>query len=262
MERRFKCTSCGKCCHGNIPLTLNDALRHAGRFPLALVWTPVPQGTKAFPLATRLGITLRLQKRLQLAVIIGPAAYMPKSLPCPELTKEGLCGIHSIKPSRCRTMPFYPYLEESEQRDLLVPRKGWECDTSAAAPTVYREGKIVDSGDFSRERKELLDQVPVMREYGDFMLKHSPWILENLKAVAGRTDGHIATSLSSFLTAIKHLDAANLAAQQLPVLNTFAELTANMPEAATYNRNYVGWAREMWHMLKLSGTQCEPGSVQ
>lgn len=222
----------------------------------------MPQGAKAFPLATRLGITLKLQKRLQMAVIIGPAAYMPKSLPCPELSKEGLCGIHSIKPNRCRTMPFYPYLEESEQGALLVPRKGWECDTSAAAPTVYREGKIVDAGDFIRERKELLDHAPLMRKYGDYMLQHSPWILDNLKAVAGRPDGQIVTSLSSFLTAIKHLDATNIAAQQLPVLNTFAELTATMPEVAAYNRNYAGWAREMWYLLKLSGAQCEPGSAQ
>jgi len=250
MELRFNCTSCGKCCHGNLPLTLSDALLHAARFPLALVWTPVPQGAKSFPLAARLGITIKLKKRPQMAAVIAPTAYIPPSLPCPELTSQGLCGIHAEKPTRCRTMPFYPYLEEADQGRLLIPRKGWECDFSAAAPIVYRKGKMVDADDFDRERKELLDQVPIMRAYGDFMLKYSPWILDHLQAVAGRPDGQIVTSLSSFLTAIKHLDAAKIAAQQLPLLRTFAEATAMMPEAVAYNRNYVGWATEMEYLRK------------
>jgi hypothetical protein len=77
-----------------LPLTLSDALTHADRFPLALVWTPVPQGTRSFPLATRLGITLALRKRTRIAALIVPTAYIPPSLPCPALTGEGLCGIH------------------------------------------------------------------------------------------------------------------------------------------------------------------------
>ena len=262
MEIRFNCTSCGKCCYGNVPLTLSDALAHAGRFPLALVWTPVPQGAKAYSLATRLGLTLNLGKRTRMAVIIGPSAYIPVSLPCPELTKDGLCGIHANKPLRCRTMPFYPYLEESDQGTLWVRREGWECDTSAAAPLIYRGKKITDSADFDQERKALLEQVVVMREYGDFMLKYSPWILDHLKAVVGRPDGQVVTSLSSFLTAIKRIDAAPLATQQLPVLEAIADTTATMPEAAAYHRNYIGWAKEMKYLVSRYGTGSAPLPAQ
>ena len=155
-------------------------------------------------------------------------------------------------------MPFYPYLEESYQGTLWVRREGWECDTSAAAPLIYRRGKITDTADFDQERKALLEQVAIMREYGDFMLKYSPWILDQLKAVVGRPDGQIVTSLSSFLTAIKCIDAAKLASQQLPVLDAFADTTATMPEAAAHNRNYVGWAKEMKYFVKRYGTGSTP----
>lgn len=55
------------------------------------------------------------------------------------LTPDDLCGIHAGKPSRCRTMPFFPYTDENDQAANLIPRPGWACDTSNAAPVVYRD---------------------------------------------------------------------------------------------------------------------------
>ena len=64
---------------------------------------------------------------------------------CPALTEDNKCAIHDRKPSRCRTMPFSPYRDEAHQDDLLVPRDDWECDISADAPLVYRDGESADS---------------------------------------------------------------------------------------------------------------------
>lgn len=250
MDRRFNCTACGKCCFGWLPLTLNDALSHATRFPLALVWTPVPHGTRAFALTERLGTTIRLRNRKQIAVLIAPTAYIPPSFPCPELTVEGLCGIHANKPLRCRTMPFYPYREEQDQVDLLVPRKGWACDTSVTAPVVYHNKAIVERADFDHERRELLEYAPTMRAYADYILKYMPWIIDSLGAVAQNPGGNMITSLSSFLTAIRQIDAAGLAAHQLPVLKEYAAKTSGTPELVEYQRNYTGWAKEMEYLAK------------
>jgi Fe-S-cluster containining protein len=235
-----------------LPLTLSDALAHAGRFPLALVWTAVPQGTKAYALASRIGISLKY-KRTKMAALIVPTAYLPPSFSCPELTNEGLCGIHGSKPLRCRTMPFYPYREESEQADLLLPQQGWACDTSQAAAAVYRNKLIVDRADFNLERNELLQQAPIMQKYAEYMLKYSPWIVENLAALLTKPGGNVITSLSSFMTAIKHLDAANLAAQQVPLLKRYAEMTAEIPALAEYHRNYAGWTIEMEYLASVVG---------
>lgn len=245
MERHFGCTACGKCCYGWLPLTLGDALVHAGRFPLALVWSVVPQGTRTYPLAARMGVTLKAGKRTHIAALIVPTAYIPPSLPCPELGADGRCGIHDTKPQRCRTMPFYPYREEADQADMLVPREGWECDISITAPLVYRDKALVERADFDCERKKLLEQAPVMQRYAEYMLKYSPWIADNLAALATRPGGNVVTSLSSFFTATRQPNAAQLAAQQLPVLRVFAEKTAAVAELADYHRNYVGWAKEM-----------------
>lgn len=124
MERRFRCTACGKCCYGWIPLTLGDAVRHAGRFPLAMVWSAVPQTARSFALTSSLGMALKLPKGPRIGVLISATAYIPPGYPCPELAADGRCAIHEDKPLRCRTMPFYPYKDEQDQADALVPRKG------------------------------------------------------------------------------------------------------------------------------------------
>lgn len=250
---RFRCTACGKCCYGALPLTLDDALAHAGRFPLALVWTAVPQGVKSFPLTAKLGITLKPKKRPQIAVLIALTAYIPEVLPCPALSESGLCDIQEMKPLRCRTMPFYPYREEADQADLLKPRQGWLCDTSASAPLVYENKRIVERADFELERAALLTQAQVMQQYADYMLKYSPWIADHLVAQIIKPGGHVITSLSSFLTATKKLDSTDIAGRQLPALLSFAERTAALPELADYHRNYLGWGKEMSY---LAGRAC------
>lgn len=246
MEPRFSCTACGKCCHGWLPLTLTDAVVHAGRFPLAMVWTPVRSNARSYALATKLGATVPLPKRKTVAVLIVPTAYLPTSYPCPELRDDGLCGIHDEKPSRCRTMPFYPYREEKDQADLLIPRKGWQCDTSAAAPVVYSNHTIVDPADFNRERDDLLEQVPVIQRYADYMLKYMPWIVDEVAKLAAKpTGGNLVTSLSSFLIATRRPDAAEIAAAQAPLLQALAERTKDDPALRDYHRNYGGWVKEM-----------------
>lgn len=241
----FRCTACGKCCFGTLPLTLSDALENAIRFPLALLWIPVAQGAAAFRLGSQLGTAIQVGKRRRLALVITPVAYLPPAFPCPELGADNLCGIHANKPSRCRTMPFYPFRQEQDQADLLLPRPGWACDTSPSAPVVYRNQAIVERSDFDLERRELLNQAPTMRAYADYMLKYTPGIAQRLDAASMEPEGKLITSLSSFLTAIKSIDATGVARQQLPIFEKYAASTATTAELLDYHRNYAAWAREM-----------------
>lgn len=259
MEQRFSCTACGKCCYGWLPLTLKDAVANAGRFPLAMVWTPVRPTAKSFDLASRLGTTLRLRNRKTVAVLIVPTGYLPPTYPCPALQADNLCGIHADKPSRCRTMPFYPYREEKDQADLLIPRKGWLCEVSAAAPAVYRDHAIVERADFDRERADLIEQAPVMRTYADYVFKYMPWIADNLATLVTKPNaGNLVTSLSSFLTATRRPDAAALAAAQAPLLHALAERTRDDPALTDYHRNYSGWAKEMDSLAKRGAAEARP----
>jgi Fe-S-cluster containining protein len=263
MEHRFLCTACGKCCYGLLPLTWTDAVAHAERFPLCLLWTPVPQGNKDFAMVAKLGATLTLPNRKNLAVQIIPTAYLPASFPCPALGADNLCTIHAQKPLRCRTMPFYPYRDERFQAELLTPRPGWTCDISAEAPVVYRDQQIVDRADFDLERQELLDQVPLVRRYAEYMMKYSPALLGSLvQAAAKPRAGHVVTSLSSFLTATRAPNARELARLQAPLLLEYAERTSVGPAGATrtmgsadpslaeFHRNYRNWAQEMSYLAQ------------
>ncbi len=251
MERRFRCTECGKCCFGLLPLTLDDALAHAGRFPLVVMWTPVRQGTKPFNHAQRLGTTVSLGKRKQLAVRIAPTAYIPPPLPCPALTLEGLCSIHAEKPSRCRTMPFFPYREESDQDQMLIPRSGWECDTSAAAPVVYRDKGIVHREDFDYEHGALLRQATILGPYADWLMESVPTLRDELvRASKKPTGGHVVVNFSTLLPRLPEVDVGDFARHQFPVMTEFAAKTAGVPGLAEYHRRYRECADELGHLVE------------
>ena len=246
MTHRFLCTACGKCCYGQIPLTVQDAWVHAKRFPLAMVWSPVREGSKDFKSVARFGTVVSMPKAKNLAVLIVPTAYLPPTFACPELTAENLCAIQLQKPARCRTMPFYPYREEQFQAELLAPRPGWLCDISAAAPIVFADKQIVERDDFEFELQALQEQHAIILRYAEYMFKYTPQLRESLAKVAAKPKaGQVVTSLSSFLTAIRHPDTKSIAAQQLPLLQNYADQTAGQSDLHDFHRNYLQWVKEM-----------------
>jgi len=249
--RHFHCTACGKCCHGQLPLTCKDAFANAARFPLCFVWTPLRQGSKDYLQVANLGATIKLPGGKKLAVLIVPTVYLPSSFPCPALGSDNLCTIHHNKPSRCQTMPFYPYREERFQAELLIPRPGWDCDTSTAAPIVFQDNKVVCREYFDLERRDLLEQVPVLRGYADYMLKYSPALVSSLLTAASKARaGHVITSLSSFLTATKNSEATHLAQLQLPILNEYLAKTSGYPQLNDFHKNYLNWSKEMAYLAQ------------
>lgn len=247
--RHFQCTACGQCCYGSLPLTCKDALAQVSRFPLGFVWTAVRPGSKDYAMVATLGTTIKLAHRQELAALIVPTAYLPKLFPCPALRDDHLCGIHLDKPSRCKTMPFYPYRDERYQAELLTPRPGWACDTSTAAPVVFKDRQVVLRDDFDQERRDLLEQVPVLRRYADYMLKYSPALAGALlNASSTAKAGQMVTSLSSFLTATRNPEAKRIAQQQLPMLNDYAARTAGDARLAEFHKNYRNWSQEMAYL--------------
>lgn len=249
MERHFSCTSCGKCCYGLLPLTIDDALTHADKFPLVVVWTPVRQGGRSFGVTADLGITIQLKKRKQAAVQIAPMAYIPPSFSCPELTNEGLCGIHTEKPKRCRTMPLSAYRDEVDQDDLLVPRSGWLCDTSKEAPVVYRDKSIIDRGDFAAERKQLVREAAILKPYAKWMLDSVPSLrMELHKAAMKPHGGKVIVAFSTLIPRLPKVDIYTFAEKQLLVMNTFAERTTGDPALLDFHKRYADDAAE-WEMV-------------
>lgn len=247
----FACTACGKCCYGQLPLTVNDAFAHAGLFPLALLWTPLRKGSKDFPLVSRLGVTVPLPKHPGLAALIVPTSYIPPAMPCPALDADNLCSIHASKPTRCRTMPFYPYREEQFQHELLQPQKGWECDTSTAAPVVFSNGKVLQRYDFDRERNELEKQVPLIRQFASYQFKYNPMLPAALALEAAKSrPGQIVTSLSSFLIATRNPDSRAIAQLQQPVLAAYLEMTAGASELKDFHDQYGAWLEEMSYLAR------------
>lgn len=245
-ERHFACTACGKCCHGLLPLTLADAAVHASRFPLGMMWTPVRQNQRSFELTARIGIKLRLRDKRMVAVRITAVAYVPPALPCPALAGDGRCSIHETKPVRCRTMPFFPYLEEAEQAAQLVPRKGWDCDVSQTAPIVFRDRNVIDRTDFDVERNQLLTQAPILRAYAEAQLAGVPGLLDKLSMVASRPlGGDVLLGMATLLPHWPEVDATAFAQRQQAVLDDFAALTEADSALSDFSHRYRQWGREM-----------------
>lgn len=245
-EQHFACTACGKCCTGWLPLTLDEARTHAGRFPLAMVWTLVPSTNRAFDLTAQLGTTVQLAKRKQIAVLVAPTLYLPPTFPCPALSPDKLCAIQADKPLRCRSMPFYPYRLETDQADALVPRKGWACDTSDRAPLVYRNREILDRADFDAERAALLAQAPILRVYAETVLKQYAPVMNQLREVARHPlGGNFVIGFLSFLRHQRAYDPVGFAREQHPVLIDFEARTAGVPALKPYRNYYRESAAEL-----------------
>ena len=244
MERRFACTACGKCCHGVLPLTVEEALAQAGRFPLGVAWQPMRKGHKAFDIGARLGTVIRLRDKREVALRVLPVAHLPPATACPALAEDGLCTIHEAKPLRCRAMPFFAARDEADQAELLIPRAGWACDTSETAPVVYRDKAILDRADFDAERRALLAQAPVIKAYADKLLATSPALAEGLgKAVS--KGGEVVVGFASLLRALPDVDMGAIARAQVPVLADFAERSAG-----EHRQRYQDWLREMERLAR------------
>jgi Fe-S-cluster containining protein len=254
MERRFSCTACGKCCHGVVPLTIDDALAHADKFPLVVIWTPVRQAARSFRVTAAQGITIQLRKRRLAAVRISPTAYIPPTLPCPELTEEGLCGIHAAKPQRCRTMPFSAYRDEKDQDDLMIPRSGWVCDISDQAPLVYRDKTIIDRDDFEVEREQLVGDAAILKPYAEWLLDSAPSLRMELHKVAMKpAGGQVLVAFSTLIPRLPKVDIYAFAEKQFPVMKAFAETTAGDPGLAEFHQRYVDGAAE-WEKITRGRT--------
>ena len=217
-----------------------------------MVWTPVKPTSRAFEITKKLGLVLAVTSRQKVAVLLSPMAYMPPATACPALAADGSCSIHDTKPQRCRTMPFAANRDESDQSDLLVPRKGWECDVSPAASLVYQNKKIVDRTSFDVERAALLADAPALRDYAQSKLEQPGPQRQNLaRAAQNPVAGRYIENFSAFLRFDRRMTLPAFAKQQLPVLRAFAEHTESMPEAADYHRYYTQAAEELdWFAKK------------
>jgi len=251
MDRHFQCTACGKCCNGWLPLSLDDALAHAGRFPLAMVLTTVRQGSRSFDLTAALGTTMPFGKRKRVAVLVSPMSYLPPALACPSLGSDGQCNIHADKPSRCKTMPFSPVRDEQDQVSLLMPKPGWECDTSTEAPLVYQGKELVDRRDFDNERRQLEDQAATLRAYADNLISGAPNVTAGLESAAKKSrGGTVVVNFTTLLPQLPKIDSADFARRQLPVLVAFAKRTQGNPEWSGYHQFYLENINGMERFLK------------
>jgi Fe-S-cluster containining protein len=253
VERRFACTACGKCCYGQLPLTIDDALTHADKFPLVVAWTPVRQGARSFRATADMGVVIQLKKRKQVAVRIAPTAYIPPRFPCPELTEAGLCGVHDAKPQRCRTMPFSAYRDEADQDDLLLPRLGWACDISEAAPVVYRDKKVVTREEFDAERDWVMRDAVVLKPYVQWLLDSMPSLDMELRKIAQKPrGGRVLVTFSTLIPKLPKVDIYAFAAKQFAVMQDFADRTADDPALVEFHQRYVDGAKEWKQVVSVA----------
>jgi Fe-S-cluster containining protein len=91
---RFKCHQCGNCCTGGpgyVWLTVNDMIKIAGHLKLT-----VDQFTRAY--VKRIGNRYSLMEHINYDCV-----FLRRD---PETKKAG-CSIYSVRPTQCRTWPFW-----------------------------------------------------------------------------------------------------------------------------------------------------------
>jgi Fe-S-cluster containining protein len=238
-QQSFACTACGRCCSGSLPINVAESLKRADMFPLAMSLMPIQPSIRGHSIIKTIGATVVLSKRQTVSLIVTPTSFIPNTLPCPQLTDNGLCMIHDDKPLRCRTMPFYPYKDEDSQADMLVPRAGWLCETGEMAPTVYRDRQIVDRTDFDSEQKVLVDQAPALQRFVDLLLQHNPPLRAQIaQASQARIPRRVVVGFLSYVRYDRRLDLIDYARRQYPVLEIWVGKTRGDPKFREFHAFY------------------------
>lgn len=86
---------------------------------------------------------------------------------------DNKCGVHDRRPLSCRSVPFhYSRTEASGAADLtaFVATKGYECDTSDAAPIVWDSGRVIDA-DIAAARSQALAVAQQDRRWSDAIVR-------------------------------------------------------------------------------------------
>ncbi|HEX8240364.1 MAG TPA: YkgJ family cysteine cluster protein [Allosphingosinicella sp.] len=205
-ESRFACTGCGACCDRSPEVQLSEAAALADVFVFRLMfrlyelprtlsghWACGMEGSAgAFHESKRLTAAFaarrQVTKRRQGSKAVEYTRYLVISALTVDTGAGGCtalagrrCGIYERRPLACRTVPFhYSRPEASARRELeaFVATPGYRCDTTARAPVVLEEGRIVHPEALGTRRAAL-----ELRE------RDGPWqeaIMRRLKGDSGR----------------------------------------------------------------------------
>ncbi len=118
---RFECTGCGKCCTGaSGTIFVND--REAGEIAAKLGLTK-EQFLHDYAYPFEGGHSIRERKN-------GDCVFL----------QGKLCGIYEVRPTQCRTFPFWPEVLRSEKNWIAT---GKECE-GIGQGRLYRKEEIME----------------------------------------------------------------------------------------------------------------------
>lgn len=198
-ERRFACTQCGACCDRSPEVALSEAGALADVFVFRLMFRlyELPRnfaGTletrstagsaERFYESKRLLSAFAARKSPSKRYVGTKAVEYVRYLTISALTldggtgacsalSKGRCGIYERRPLACRTLPFhYSRAEAGIEQDLdaFVATEGYACDTSASAPVVLKDGRIIGQ-DWRRYRSDALQRAERDRPWQDAILR-------------------------------------------------------------------------------------------
>jgi Fe-S-cluster containining protein len=99
---------------------------------------------------------LQFEARVPMVATLGANTLDDESGHCPALADDGRCQIHPRRPRMCRAVPFNPEIDPRLSMRIFYEQYRHDCDWSSAAPSVMRDGKIIDP-QFAADRAAALD---------------------------------------------------------------------------------------------------------
>lgn len=220
-DLHFACTSCGKCCTTPPEMTVTEAIALGDVFVPSLVYKVArapKEGNEVglrdvfvepefaemdrnayvdavLDTVKRTGVLVGNQPGWDIYITITARPWIyPRVGGCPALENK-LCKIHDRRPYTCRTVPLSYEVPDA----MLVPAfravvekgkslRGYECDTSNAAPTFLKDGKLLDAG-YAKDRAAGLAAAEKERPLAERILSSRmlPPLTEILKASGGQS---------------------------------------------------------------------------
>lgn len=115
---RFACTACGRCCENH-----GDGYEYV-----------FSTREERAAIAAHLGLSRKAFEQRFTERVGASRSFVSRGDACVFL-EDGRCSIYALRPSQCRTFPFWP--------DLLADRDTWESDVASFCPGVG-QGDLFD----------------------------------------------------------------------------------------------------------------------
>jgi len=144
---RFQCTQCSQCCYGGKDAYVRASTQEIEKIIRFMQIDTDEFETEYLVKLVDLGYGIRMKQSIL-------AKTMGKQGRCMLLSDEGKCSVYSVRPTQCRTYPFWP--------EILISEEKWNNEITRCEG--INQGNVVEIAHIEQQKELSTDAEIIINE--------------------------------------------------------------------------------------------------